>query len=130
MPTQRITEARLNDLAYMALKRYFFEGWGMNPRECDIRIVMDMSAPERITSIANAILSPNEKAGASHTTFYDVHPHEVLETAINYMEDHWIKQEIEESIKEQMRTDWLECIPVIMAVDEESCGIYEQPNSQ
>ena len=130
MPTQRITEARLNDFAYMALKRYFFEGWGMNPRECDIRIVMDMSAPERITSIANAILSPNEKAGASHTTFYDIDLYEVLEVAISYMEDHWIKEEIDGSIKEQMREDWRQCVPVIMKVEEELCGIYEQPNSQ
>lgn len=124
-----ISEARLNDLAYMALKKLFFEamfGEGRGPRECDIRIVMDMTVPSRITP-ASAILLPNEKSGKSHTVFYDVDTDKVLTETIDYMEDHWLKQNIEEAfgdpdVRTKMTEYYAEIVKVILDMPEADCG--------
>jgi hypothetical protein len=119
----RITEARLNDLAYMALKYSFFEPYGYgNPRGADIRIVMDMSVPEERLTLRSAILLPNEKPGASHNIWYEVDPNTVLEVAVTYIEDHWVKQSADEGQKEILRKWWKEVVPTIMEVPEELCG--------
>lgn len=116
-----ISEARLNDLTYIALKRYFFEPvMGSSPRECDIRVCMDMAAPERITSVASAILQPNEVAGKSHTKVYEVDPEQVLEVAIGYIEDHWAKRKLVG--KFDIRKDWAAVYPVLLQMDEDQCG--------
>lgn len=128
----QISEARLNDLTYLALKRYFFQPmYGENacPRECDIRICMDMVCPkERIKSLSQAVLLPNEKAGASHDIMYEVDPSNVLTTVIQYMEDHWLKSSIEQAFKqdkvrEEMEQDYINnIIPHVLEAAEEECG--------
>lgn len=126
----KISEARLNDICYMILKRYLFEpcyGEGACPRECDIRICMDMSAPERITSITNAILSPNEKSGKSHTIQYEVDLDHVLAVTVDYIEDHWLKQSIDEVFGpgsiESLKKDFFEgVLPTCLSIPEDQCA--------
>jgi len=122
MAVQKMSEARLNDLAYMALKRYFFQPWGRgNPRECDIRVVMDMAVPERI-SVMSAILLPNEVSGRSHTKFYEVDTDRVLQEALDYMEDHWIKEELKSDFVTDVKADWPGVVEDVLKMPEESCA--------
>lgn len=123
MATVRISEARLNDFCYMLLKKTYFEPvYGTGPREADIRICMDMSAPERITSITQAILLPNEVAGKSHTTMYDVDLGHVYDVTIEYLTDHWRVRWPEGAIEGNKRI-WLEeLVPTMMGMPEEECG--------
>ena len=119
----RITEARLNDFCYMLLKKAYFEHIGLAPRECDIRVCMDMAAKERITAMS-AILLPNEKAGISHDKQYEVDPGEVFDECIGYLENHWMKEEFPEKWKEGARKFWLEeMVPALMTTPEEQCGV-------
>lgn len=121
----RLTEARLNDMCYVMLKHAFFMHTPMtNPRQCDIRICMDMSAPERITSITNAILLPNERAGASHDVWYEVDPERVFDECITYIEEHWMKQEYDEGWKEESKRIWLnDMVPTLMKTPEAECAV-------
>ena len=118
----KITEARLNDFVYLTLKKLFFEAWGMNPRECDIRICMDLTCKERITSVQQAILSPNEVAGKSHDITYEVEPEAIFSECVDYMEGHWIKQQIPKKERRKMRKFFDDFVPCVMAVPEEQCG--------
>lgn len=123
----RISEARLNDFAYVALKRLFFEPAGMSPREADIRIVMDLAAPERLT-LASAILLPNEISPRSHDVFYEIDTENVLDVARQYIEDHWTKKSLveperEEEFEKWKREEWEgNIVPVIMRLPEEECA--------
>lgn len=125
----RISEARLNDLVYMALKRYFFEpmfGEDTNPRECDIRVCMDMVARDRITPMS-AILLPDEVAGRSHQRMYDVDTSRILDEVVQYMEDHWLKRSVDEAfgipgVRDVMRSDYEEVLSVILEQAEEDCA--------
>lgn len=128
----RMSEARLNDLTYMALRHLFFVpmfGEGAVPRECDIRICMDMACPEeRATSLQQAILWPNEVSGRSHEISYEVDTDRVLEEVIGYMEDHWLKQTMAEAYKDPdarakaERFYREEIVRVVMETPEEKCG--------
>lgn len=127
----RITEARLNDICYMVLKHAFFEpSLGTSPRECDIRVCMDMAAPERIT-VMSAILLPNEKAGSRHDVWYEVDPGHVFDECIAYLEDHWIKEEFPQEWKTQARKEWTESIiPAILQTPEADCGVPLQDTKE
>lgn len=122
-----ISEARLNDMCYMVLKHAFFMHLTPNgcPRECDIRVCMDMSVPERIKSVAHAILRPDERSGRSHSIFYDVDPERVFDECITYIEDHWIKRGL--WAKEEWTANkrkWMEeLVPVLLKTQEEDCGV-------
>ncbi len=123
----RISEARLNDIVYMTLKNLFFVPcFNINPRECDIRICMDMAVPERIKSPAQAILLPNEQAGKSHTIFYEVDTDRLLSECIDYLEDHWMKQSLSDVFGEdadKKAKEWFaEMLPVLLEMPEEGCG--------
>lgn len=128
--TVRVSEARLNDMVYLALKKIFFEpiqGEGSCPRECDIRVCMDIAVPERIKSIQQAILLPNEVAGKSHTIFYEVEPDHVLSVVIDYMEDHWMKQTVEEAsgdpnVRTKLTEFFNQMVEALMQLPEEQCG--------
>lgn len=130
----KVSEARLNDLVYMALKRYFFEpmfGEGCCPRQCDIRVCMDMACPERVTSVMSAILLPNEVAPSSHERMYDVDPVRLFDQVAMYMEDHWMKQTVDEAfgkegVRAEMQKEYIEeIVPVIMEVPEDRCAVTE-----
>lgn len=116
----KISEARLNDWCYILFKQVM----GMPPRECDIRICMDMSAPDdRIHSASQAILMPDEVAGKSHTIAYDVDPIIVFDAVTGYIEDHWIKEELEQQWKDEALRVWTdEMVPDLMKVKEEDCA--------
>lgn len=124
----RVSEARLNDMCYMVLKKVFFEPVGLgSPRQCDIRICMDLSAPERVT-VMSAILLPNERAGADHTKFYDIDPAKVFDETITYLEDHW-RAEFGDEWKKGAREFWLSyMVPEMMAMAEETCAVDEAKN--
>lgn len=104
--TTKMSEARFNDLVYMILKKMFFEpciGEGNSPRECDIRVCMNMSQPKMMTGknpLLASILSPTEISPRSHEIFYDIDFDVVLKKCRNYMEDHWFKQ--------KMPQEWVE----------------------
>lgn len=124
----RMSEARLNDLVYLTLKKLFFESVGFNPRECDIRICMDLTCKERIKSVMASILLPNEVSGRSHDVFYEVDPDACFEECMDYLEDHWMKQTFdeasgEEGTRSKMKAWYLEnIVPCIMELEEEKCG--------
>lgn len=122
--TVRVSEARLNDFCYILLKKLYFEpALGTGPRQCDIRICMDMSVPEqRIKSAAQAVLLPNERAGSSHETMYDVDLEEVYDQTVAYIVDHWRAEFPEGAIEENKRM-WLEdIVPQMMEIPEDQCG--------
>jgi hypothetical protein len=128
---ERMSEARLNDLVYMMEKFLFFQptfGGNTCPRECDIRIVMDMACSSRLEGrgMGAAILWPNEVAGASHITMYeDVSFAHVFDTMVFYIEDHWIKAEIPLEMRQKW---WDHCaqpehvFDTVQTMDESRCG--------
>lgn len=126
----QISEARLNDIVYLTLKHFFFVpvyGENASPRECDIRVCMDMACPARITSISSAILLPNEVSGKSHTKLYDVESDHVLDVCLDYLEDHWMKQTFEEAygnedIKTEMKAHFETIIATCLGMPEDQCG--------
>lgn len=125
----RISEARLNDIVYLSLKHFLFQpvyGENASPRECDIRICMDMAVPERLT-LASAILLPNEVAGKSHTKMYDVEEERVFSETIGYIEDHWLKSSLEDAygdtdVRTKMRVHFQHILDTCLAMPEDSCG--------
>jgi hypothetical protein len=128
--TVRMTEARLNDCCYILLKKAFFEPvFNAGPRQGDIRICMDMAAPERITSIMHAIISPNEQAGASHDTWYEVDPAHIFDVVYDYLVDHWRAEGgifENRATRLEARRQWVKDIfPVMMETPEEACGVEE-----
>ena len=130
-----ISEARLNDLCYLTLKKFFFEGMDMSPRGCDIRVCMNLAAPGTLLSLENpmmaAILLPNEVPPSSHEKFHDVDTDKVFEVCVKYMEDHWLKQTIEEAFgSETVRTEMLEfysgIVDAVMGIPEDQCAVVEE----
>lgn len=130
---KKISEARYNDMVYLFLKKCFFEpifGEGHGPRECDIRVCMQMGHKEMLKNAPPSamILSPTEIAPKSHEKLLDVDTDEVFNECINYMEDHWMKMTVEESsgepdVKTKMKDFFeKEIIPAIMDLPEEKCG--------
>lgn len=129
-----MTEARYNDLCYMILKKLFFEQGGASPRECDIRVCMQMGCPQMINKAGPlaAILLPNEKAPNSHSTLYTINYKNVFNECLDYLEDHWMKQTIDEAYeKEGTRNEmwqWIiapgSLIDAINSIPEEQCGTY------
>ena len=121
-----MSEARLNDLCYLGLKMIFFEPvLGANPRECDVRICMDMGVPERMKGrgIEVAILDPDEVAPSSHVIQYDVDTDKVLEVIVEYVADHWVKQEPDaEGLVEFKTNAWPKIVKAVLAVPEDNCG--------
>lgn len=132
--TATMSEARYNDLVYMILKKTFFEPCGMSPRECDIRICMQMGCPEMLNKagIMAAILLPNEKAPNSHDIQYTINYRRVFEECIEYIEDHWMKQTFDEAIGQEGTHEkmwqWLiepnSVIDCILQTEEKLCGVY------
>lgn len=129
----KMSEARLNDYVYITLKKLLFEpmfGEDVRPRECDIRVCMNLIVPDTIKNPAMAgILLPNEVAPASHTKQYDVDLNEIFEECIAYIEDHWLKVSIEEawqnnSVRTSMR-DYFDnmIVPIVAAVPEDKCAV-------
>jgi hypothetical protein len=128
----KMSEARLNDLVYLTLKRQWFEqmfGEGTSPREADIRVCMNMAVPLTNTKgTMAAILLPDEKAPKSHDAIYEVDPEAVFDACVFYMEDHWCKQKIEDAsgnpnAREEFKKDFNEVIlPAVLAAKEEDCG--------
>jgi hypothetical protein len=122
--TIRISEARLNDFCYLLLKKAYFEPHFNNasPRECDIRVCMDMSAPEKRASIASAILLPDEIAPSRHDVYYDVDPGQVFDVTMEYLVDHWRAEPDAKELK-QFRKEWLtEIVPKLLEMEESACG--------
>ncbi len=127
-----ISEARFNDLVYLTLKRYFFEpmyGEGTYPRECDIRVVMNMVHHDtwKGPPLAAAILLPGEVAPSSHDARYEVETDDILAESTNYVEDHWLKCPIEEASgnptwKAVVGDDFKKVVELILGLPEESCG--------
>jgi len=95
----RVSDARLNDLCYMILKKLFFEPAGLgNPRGCDIRVCMDMAALEtRQPTLQAAILLPDEQPSTDHEPRHDVEFGQVFDVCLAYLEDHWMKQSFEQA---------------------------------
>lgn len=120
----QMSEARLNDFAYMALKLVFFGT--SRPRECDIRIVMDMAVPDRITSPMQAILLPNEVSPRSHDRMHEVETDKVLQEAIDYVEDHWMKARIPAKHRKHINKHWPDFVKGLMEVPEEECAHDQQ----
>lgn len=135
-----MSEARYNDLVYLTLKKNLFEpmfGENASPRECDIRICMQLGCPElmKTAGLTAAILSPNEVSGRSHTKILDIDTDAVFETITVYMEEHWLKQELDvafgrPNVRDEMLKFFNEgIIPAIQSVPEEECAItIEKPN--
>ena len=127
MSTVKMSEARLNDLVYLTLGKLFFEGMKMMPRECDIRVCMDMTCKERMT-VASAILLPNEVAGKSHDIFYEVDVDACFDECVSYMEDHWMKQTVDDAFGEEGTRDKMKAwykeyiVPSVLGLPEEQCG--------
>lgn len=124
----RMSEARYNDLVYLSLKKFFFDP--TCPRECDIRVCMQMGHPPMLAAAAEkhgplsvAILSPTEKAPNSHEIMYNVDTDNVIEETLAYLEDHWIKGSFptkdREAIKQQFHKH---IVPIALEIPEKDCG--------
>ena len=87
MAQHTMSEARYNDLIYMTLKKLFFEPWGMNPRECDIRVCMQMGYRPMLDKAGPmaGILLPDEVSPRSHESTYDIDTDKALVESIDYM---------------------------------------------
>lgn len=121
----KISEARLNDLVYVFLKYTFFlPAMNSNPRECDIRVCMDLTVLSRAKKdpMRAMILLPNEEAGRSHETFYDVDTDRLTEVCLDYISDHWMKQEIPASVRDETKNWYADLLPTLLAIPEEQCG--------
>ncbi len=126
LPTSlTVSEARLNDICYMILKRYFFESWGYAPRECDIRVCMQLGHPPMLAGVGleAAILRPDEVAPKSHSRMYTINPQAVFDACIEYMEDHWMKQKVNKSFLRDARKDFVALLEDLMRVPEEECAV-------
>jgi len=128
MPILKMSEARFNDLVYLTLKKLYFEpnmGEGCCPRECDIRVCMNMSQPEMLVGVnpvVAMILSPAEVAPKSHDKMYDVDTDKVFDECKDYMEDHWFKQEMPEDWTKGAKEFFEDVVKVLMTVPEDKCG--------
>lgn len=134
MNTYRMSEARLNDVVYMALKLSFFEPvFFSNPRGCDIRVVMDMvtaGQPGSKLTVLSALLDPAEVAPSSHDIAFDVDIDELLDTMFTYLADHW-----KATINPDENTTWrtwfkTEIVPALMSTPEEDCAKQEANNAR
>ena len=109
----------------------------MAPRGCDTRVCMNLieSATFKGSNpFAAAILLPHEKAPASHTTLYDVDTDATLEHCITYMEDHWLKQPVEEAfgdkeVRPRMKDFYKEIVQAALKTPEDDCAREERWNS-
>lgn len=128
-----MSEARLNDLVYMLLKKLYFEQFRSAPRECDIRVCMQLSAPALRTGVQDAILLPDERSGRSHDKMLDVCFGEVFDECLRYLEDHWMKTSFEEAtgdpnIKQKM-WDWCaqgdNLFEIIKTAPEKDCAVSD-----
>lgn len=126
MNALRISEARLNDMCYMLLKYNL----GANPRECDIRVCMDMAVPEqRLVGrdpLMAMVLRPDEKSGRSHDVYYDVDPRRVYDETMTYLRDHWRLARGRWCTK----LEWItKIVPALMRTPEMQCGVAEDEQS-
>lgn len=118
-----ISEARLNDLCYLALKYFWFDPvMACNPRGCDIRVCMDVSVPSRIKSPAQAIMRSGEVAPSSHTLMHEVDTDRVMEECVRYLEDHWRVVFTADNLQE-MQEWWNTTVPQVLGLLESDCGI-------
>lgn len=131
-----MSEARLNDLVYITMKYLYFQplfGDGSGPRECDIRVCMNVAVPQTITGPCTAwILLPDEVAPASHDTQYSVDTDAVFAACRTYMEDHWMKAPVGEvwptgpsggdTLQEMQQYFETVVVPGVMSIDEADCA--------
>ena len=121
----QMSEARYNDLVYMALKCTFFEPvMGANPREADIRICMQMGSEEMMAkaTLQDSILSPTEVAPKSHDTQYQIDTDRVFEAVIDYLTDHWRATATKKQIRAMKKDFDTKILPSAMNTKEEECG--------
>ena len=128
----KISEARFNDAAYMCLKYlYFMPAMNSGPRNCDVRMVMLLAAPEMVKDVSDCIMEPDEAPKSSHDIFYEVDTDEIYNSTITYLEDHWIKDDIEtvfpnQNFKEVSKKWWDDqAVSAIMMTLEKDCGPQE-----
>jgi hypothetical protein len=127
----QMSEARYNDLIYLLLKKLFFEPAELGgPRECDIRVCMQLAAPELLTGPQDAVLLPGEQSGRSHTRTIEVCFGTAFDECLTYLEEHWMKQTMEEAagdpVVKQAMWDWC-CqqdgiFDTVKTLPEEQCG--------
>lgn len=132
----KMTEARYNDLVYLTLKKLWFEPiFNSSPRECDIRVCMQMGNKIMLEqAVPNAaILLQNEFAPKSKTE-YEIDTDLVFYECKDYVENHWLKTTTDEvfgrPIGEEFMKFYVECIiPSVMSVDEDKCAIVLEEGS-
>ncbi len=124
-----MSQARYNDLVYITLKKLYFEpafGEGTNPRECDIRVCMNMAHPQMLQGenpLQAMILSPTEIAPKSHTTQYKINTQAVYNECKSYMEDHWFKQPMPKEWEDNNPQEYYnQILTTLMTIPEDKCG--------
>lgn len=128
--TLKMSEARYNDLVYLTLKKLFFEpvfGEESSPRGCDIRVCMELASDEMMMQLAHrgvlsAILSPTEVAPTSHTQLYDIDTERVFDVCVDYISNHWAKQEPDPKAIVEFKELYKKIVETVMQVPEEKCG--------
>ncbi len=117
----RMSEARYNDLVYLTLRyAYFMPVWGEEaaPRECDIRICMDMG----MGKTTSPILMPNERSGRRHDVEVEVDLDKVRDVCLDYLEQHW-RMEWAEGGRKRFETEvWPKLVEAAMGTTEKECG--------
>lgn len=120
-----ISEARLNDIVYLTLRKLYFQpvfGETAAPRECDIRVVMNLVVPKMVTGIESMILRCDEVSPRSHTVMYDIDTDDVFEEAKVYMEDHWFKEKVScDVVKMKEFFDFM--VEQAMKTPEDQCAV-------
>lgn len=92
-----------------------------------MNLVEPKTWPAGNNKLAAAILLPNEKAPASREQMYEIETDDILRHAIDYMEDHWLKQTVEgahqnPNIRKEMADYYAKIVKTILAMPEDQCG--------
>lgn len=124
-----MSEARYNDLVFMMLKYFLFLPAKVpGPRECDIRMCMQMGCQELFQEmvardgIMTVVLRPDEQSPRRHDKMYDINPTLVFNEVIIYIEEHWLKEKVGEEIIQNMKIGLPLIIDRIMRTPEEDCA--------
>ena len=124
----KMSQARYNDLVYMGLRYGWFKpmfGEGSRPRECDVRICMQLGNAEMLEEAGPeaAVLLPDEKAPADHGRMLVVDTYRVLIEMRNFMEAYWLERGMDEEWWDWVKRGmWPVIIKVAMATREERCA--------
>lgn len=114
----KVLEACLNELSYMAVKRYFLEPNGLSTREFDVERVMALASPD----IKSTGLNLGQPAPQSKTRLVELESCDaVFNAALWYFNEHYCKLPgaSKPSWYEEALKDWAEISAIILKMPPE-----------